>query len=266
MSTYGRKILTQTGREVAVLADLEDAQFKVGGITLDWSVFAAAVAAGVLPDQTPVAVGDKYARFGQILCEITQVEVQTVDLSGADDPNGGTWDLTILGNTISGIAWNVSASALQALVNALDAEGASGVTVAKAGFVYTITFPGALGNVAQVTADGSNLTTGASTITVTVATTTSGLDGFGKYGPYDPAATDGRQTLTRGKCFINNKSVKEGGHIADLNTMPTDHPQVFDGGTVWKDRLLMTTGTHSLAAGPTVTEFEAAFPRIAYAG
>jgi hypothetical protein len=32
---------------------------------------------------------------------------------------------------------------------------------------------------------------------VTVAGTASG-----KYGPYDSAATDGRQTLTRGECFI----------------------------------------------------------------
>jgi hypothetical protein len=33
----------------------------------------------------------------------------------------------------------------------------------------------------------------------------------------------------------------------------------------WKARLLMTTGTHSLAAGPTVSEVEAAFPRVRYA-
>jgi hypothetical protein len=84
----------------------------------------------------------------------------------------------------------------------------------------------------------------------------------GKYGPYDPVAADGRQTLTPGECFILNRT-----WIRDLPTMPNFgslHPPVFDGGTVWRDRLLVTTGAHSLAAGPTFAEFVAAFPRIGY--
>jgi hypothetical protein len=161
MSTYGRQLLTKTGRDVMVLADLQDAQFKVGGITRDWDTYTAAPAPTTLIDQTPIKTGEKFSRFGQIECEITAT---------------------------------------------------------------------------------------------------------GKYGPYDPAANDGRQNLVRGKCFINNRTVKENGHIAELQSGPaTDHSQVFDGGTVWKPRLLITSGAHSLAAGPTVTEFEAAFPRIAYA-
>lgn len=266
MSTYGRQVLGKTGRDVAVLADLQDAQFKVGGITLDWSLFAAAGSDTTLPDQTPIKTGEKYGRFGQILCEVTQVEVQTVDLSGADDPNGGTWDMTILGVTIPDIAWNVTAAALQDLIRAADADGANKVTVSKTGFVYTITFPESVDNVAAITVDSSALTTAASTVTVTITTTTQGTSTSGKYGPYDPAATDGRQTLSRGKCFILNRTVKELGYGANINIVQTDHPQVFDGGTVWKDRVVMTTGTHSLAAGPTVTEFESAFPRVAYAG
>lgn len=160
MSTYGREVLTKTGREVMVLADLQDAQFKVGGITLDWTTITAAVGVSTLPDQTPVAVGEKVLRFGQVVCEITA---------------------------------------------------------------------------------------------------------SGKYGPYDPAAGDGRQTLARGKCFIVNRTVKENGFGASINNAATDHPQVFDGGTAWKPRLLMTTGAASLANGPTVANFETAFPRIAYA-
>lgn len=264
MSTYGRQVLTKTGRDVAVLADLEDAQFKVGGITLDWTIFAAAVAASTLPDQTMIEIGDRAARFGQILCKITQTEVQTIDLSGADDPTGGTWNLTILGETITGIVWNVTAAALQTAIRALSDAGAKDATVSKTGFVYTITFGGNSGNVAGVTVNSAALTS-AGTVMVTIATTTSGVGNFGKYGPYDPAATDGRQTLTRGNCFINNRTVKENGFGANINTQATDHPQVFDGGTVWKDRLLITTGTASLAEGPTVTGFETAFPRIAYA-
>lgn len=160
MSTYGRQVLGKTGRDVMVLADLQDAQFKVGGITLDFSTFTAAGSDTTLADQTKVLAGEKYARFGQIFCEITA---------------------------------------------------------------------------------------------------------SGKYGPYDPAASDGRQTLTRGKCCINNRTIKENGFGANINISATDHPQVFDGGTVWKARLIITTGSASLANGPTVANFETAFPRIAYA-
>jgi hypothetical protein len=161
MSSYGRQNLTKTGRDVMVLADLQDAQFKVGGITLDWDTFTAAPAPATLTDQTPIKTGEKYARYGQIVCKITA---------------------------------------------------------------------------------------------------------SGKYGPYDPAAADGRQLLKRGDCWIVNRTVKENGQISELQSGgASDHPQVFDGGTAWKPRLLITSGAHSLAAGPTVTEFEAAFPRIAYA-
>jgi hypothetical protein len=265
--TYGRKVLPQTGREVAVLADLQDAQFKVSGITVDWTLFAVAGAASTLPDQTPIALGDKFARFGQILCKVTQSEIQTVNLSGDDDPTGGTFPLTILGTTLEDLAWNISAADLQTLIRAIDHPYAPRVTVAKAGFVYTITFPTDAGNIDAITSSAADLTGGGGdTFAVTILTSTGGVAGGGKYGPYDPDATDGRQTLSRGNCFILNRTVKENGHLAGLNTQETDHPQIFDGGTVWKDRILMTTGTHSLAAGPTVTEFETAFPRIAYAG
>ncbi len=160
MSTYGREVLTKTGRDVAVLADLQDAQFKVGGITRDWSTYTAAPSDTTLIDQTPIKTGEKFVRFGQIECEITA---------------------------------------------------------------------------------------------------------SGKYGPYDPAASDGRQNLVRGKCFINNRTVKENGFGTSINTGATDHSQVFDGGTAWRARLLISSGAASLAAGPTVAAFETAFPRVAYA-
>lgn len=265
--TYGRQVLQTTGRDVMVLADLQDAQFKMGGLTIDWSLFAAAGSDTTLRDQTPIKTGDKYARYGQIMCEVTQSEVQTVDLSGDDDPTGGTFDLTIFGETLAGIAWNVTAAALQDLIRGLDNDYARRVTVSKSSFVYTITFPSGAGNVAAITADAGDLTGGGGdTFAITITTTTSGAATGGKYGPYDSAATDGRQTLTRGKCFILNRTVKQYGFGQVVNTQETDHAQVFDGGTAWKDRILMTTGTHSLAAGPTVTEFEAAFPRVGYAG
>ena len=81
----------------------------------------------------------------------------------------------------------------------------------------------------------------------------------GKYGPYDPTALDGRQNLTRGLCWIVERTV--------TNDDPHgDYPPVIDGGTVWLARLLQSgTGAHSLAAGPTKAELEAAFPGLQYA-
>jgi hypothetical protein len=264
--TYGRQVLSKTGRDVRVFLDRNDAQFKVGGITLDWSLFAAAGADVVLVDQTPLKSGEKFARFGQILCQVTQSEIQTIDLSGDDDPTGGTFSLTVLGETLTGLAWNISAADLQTAIRAINHPYAGRVTVGKASFVYTLTFPIDAGNVAAAVGDTTGLTGGVGdTFAITVTTSTAGLAAGGKFGPYDPNATDGRQTLSRGRCFILNHTVKETGYVPGVTIGESDHPQVGDGGTVWKDRVLMTSGAHTLAAGPTVTEFEAAFPRIGYA-
>lgn len=86
----------------------------------------------------------------------------------------------------------------------------------------------------------------------------------GKYGPYDPAASDGREILKRGDCYILNESWLEA-PLFGIATGQNAHPPVLEGGLVWKARLLATTGTHSLAAGPTFTELEAVFPRLRYA-
>lgn len=81
----------------------------------------------------------------------------------------------------------------------------------------------------------------------------------GKYGPYDPAAVDGRQTLARGQCWLVNRTVVS-------NDPKSDYPEVIDGGVVWFDRLIQSgTGAHSLAAGPTLAELVAAFPTLTWA-
>jgi hypothetical protein len=78
----------------------------------------------------------------------------------------------------------------------------------------------------------------------------------GKYGPYDPAASDGRQTLTRGECYILNRTVFE------LDRM-SDHPEAIDGGAMFTDRILHSgVATHTLALGPTLAEVLTAFPRL----
>lgn len=85
----------------------------------------------------------------------------------------------------------------------------------------------------------------------------------GKFGPYDPAAVDGRQLLAFGDTFVLNATVLEAGQFPDLGTSrATDHPGFLQGGLVWEDRLLATTGAASLAAGPTFATLYVAMPTL----
>jgi hypothetical protein len=78
----------------------------------------------------------------------------------------------------------------------------------------------------------------------------------GKYGPYDPGAADGRQTLTVGECFFLNETVRE-------DELASDHPAVCYGGLCFLSRILNTGGgAHTLAGGPTLAELLAAFPQL----
>lgn len=99
-------------------------------------------------------------------------EVQTVTITGA--PTGGTFTLTFTAQTTAAIPFDAAASAVQTELNNL--SNLDGVTVSgAAGGPYTVTFPADMGNVGQMTADGSGLT-GGTTPAVNVATTTPGVD------------------------------------------------------------------------------------------
>ena len=76
----------------------------------------------------------------------------------------------------------------------------------------------------------------------------------GKFGPYDPAAADGRQNLVRGDCFLVNCGV--------MSVDPkSDYPEAVDGGRFWLARVIQSgVAVHTLALGPTRVELEAAFP------
>ena len=88
------------------------------------------------------------------------------------DATGGTFDLTYAAQTAAGLAWNITAGALVTALEALSniAVGDVDVELSQAG-VYRITFQGALAdtNVAQMTADPTNLTGGSSTAAVYTA-------------------------------------------------------------------------------------------------
>lgn len=72
----------------------------------------------------------------------------------------------------------------------------------------------------------------------------------GKFGPYASGASDGRQTLTNGDCFVLNETVV-------YSEAGSDHPAVFDGGNVYPERLT------DVAGAPALSALRTAFPRLA---
>lgn len=116
---------------------------------------------------------------------------------------------------------------------------------------------------------GSNLVLAADQLTVPIGQKVlvfgqvmSEITASGLYGPYDPAASDGRQTLTRGKVGLLNMTVLQTG-VLNITAGNTDNMNLVEGGRVWADRLIQAgTGTHTLAAGPTLAELLAVFPRL----
>lgn len=79
----------------------------------------------------------------------------------------------------------------------------------------------------------------------------------GKYGPADTTETDGRQALARGACYLLNEDVAQNPILSLVATGSSDHPGVFDGGTVWNDRLHVG-GTNE----PTLANLLAAMPLL----
>jgi hypothetical protein len=192
-NSFGRQVFDTIGRSIRLSADGSN-QMKPGGITVDYDTITALAAAATYPDGIQVAAGEKVVEVGSIFCEITKGEVVTIDLSGDDDPTGGTFTVTVTGyGTTGDLAYNVSAADLQTALEGL--VGAGNVTVTKSSFVYTATFDEDLANIGTITGDATDLTGGVGdTFAITVTPTTQGSAKGGYYGPYDTSATDGRQT------------------------------------------------------------------------
>jgi hypothetical protein len=142
-------------------------------ITLDTSAFTAGThyPNGYVPSGMVLAklANDLYGPYGGNVSE-----VQTATITGA--PTGGTFTLTLEGETTAAIAYNATAAAVQTALEGLSNLAPGDVTVTgAAGGPYTITFGGARAgaDVPQMTASGAGLTGGTSPA-VGVATTTAG--------------------------------------------------------------------------------------------
>lgn len=103
-------------------------------------------------------------------------EKQTVTISGS--PTGGTFTLTLSGQTTGTIAYNATAATVEAALEALSTVGQGNVQVTgNAGGPWTVEFVGQLqnSNVAEMTASGAGLTGGTSPA-VAIATSTAGVE------------------------------------------------------------------------------------------
>lgn len=259
--SYGYRVLEESiGRSLNLVADGEPIM-KPGGVTIDWATFTALAADQVFPHGIKAKAGQKICRVGQPLAMIGLDEVQTVALSASLTSGDFTLTLPALGDdpalTVT-LPYNVTADAMRDALRGLWRIGYDGLkSVALASTTYTLTFNRLLGNVPQLTSTLGTLAGG--TPGITHATTTGAGASAGKFGPYDPDATDGRQnTPARGQIYLAAATVHE-------DDPESDHVPALEGGLVWKARVIATYQTASLGRGPTFANLEAAMPLLSWA-
>jgi hypothetical protein len=265
---YGRNLLAGSTVNMTRVSADNAPQYKAGGATIDWTTVTATGSDTTLTDGSVIKTGIKYLRYGQVLCKITGA-ANTVTIGGT--PTGGTFTLTVTtsspvagapSQTTSALAYNAAASVVQTALQALSNVGTGNATVTgSAGGPYTIVFGSALGT---VTVGGSIASLTGGTPTFAAGASIASGTTVGYFGPYDPGASDGRQTLTRGECFILDETLLQygiaGSGLAGANDQTGG---LIEGGLLWLDRILHSgTATHTLALGPTKAEVLTAFPSI----
>lgn len=271
---YGRTVLSNnTIFPTRVSADGKPL-YKAGGITIDWANVAAVSGSNAtLPDGSIVLIGQKYLRYGQVMCKQVVAEIQTITLTGGPTAGSATISLPAVNDYAAQsftVGFGASAATVQTAIQALSRIGANNATVGRTGagsngdpYIFTVTFNKELGNIPQLTLT-SHTFTGGTTPTATLATSTDAGANAGMFGPYDPAASDGRQTLERGDCFILDETVLQ--YPAGSAMLSAANDQVgsaIEGGAVWIDRVLHSAAaTHTLALGPTLAEVLTAFPGL----
>jgi hypothetical protein len=258
VADFGRTVIGQTGSPVEVAAS-GPPEWMPFGTTVAWATVAAVGSDTVTSPAEGLTVksGQKFLRYGQVMTRINNAQAYTVTetgtvtagtfaLSGTRPDTGGF-------ATTADLAFNATAATILAALQATFPGLPHAVSGSAAG-PYTVTSP-------VVGLAPANLLLTGGSLTVVVATASGDS---GKCGPFDPAVSDGRQTLTPGQCGILNTTVLQNGINGLFTQVATDHPGMIVGGAVWLNRILATSGTHSLAAGPTQTELRAAFPRLTF--
>lgn len=261
---FGRTLLSTNNVALTRVSADNNPAYKVAGVTIDWSAVTAVGSDTTLADGSLIKSGQKFLRYGQILTKETLAGGTGTIQTFTGTATGGTFTYSFIRSdngltvTTAALAFNASAATVLAAIQAVAAPGqavsSSGGALGSAAVpvVYSTFTP--LGTV------NAALLTGG---TVTVAQTNAGTTG-GYFGPFDSAASDGRQNLNRGDCFILDETITQyDSGTPGISPENTQIGRVFDAGLVWIDRVLQSgAGAHSLAAGPTLAEFLAAFPAV----
>jgi hypothetical protein len=242
-------------------------------ITIGWDLVAAVAGADVVTpaEGMTVPIGSKYLRYGQVITQVTTAFAQTITVTGV--PTGGTFALNVAnpktGETgIITLAFNSSVADTQTALRAF--FGATGVTVTGAGAlpanVQTATFGGLLADtiIPLFTLAENGLTGGTAPTATFAAVTTANAHRSGVWGPYSNAASDGRQTLARGRVAILNTTILEASRLGLGAPWGQNTKQLgaITGGKVWRPRVLANDSAGSLAAGPLWSDLLAAMPRL----
>lgn len=137
-------------------------------ITLDTSAFTSGThyPDGYFKSGIPLGKITATGLYGPYAGRTSEVQTITIDAAG------GTFTVTFEGNATGNVAFNATAAALQAALEALPNVQPGDVAVTKAGSVFTVTFGGKFAgeNVTQMTTNAGGLTGGASTATVATGT------------------------------------------------------------------------------------------------
>jgi hypothetical protein len=258
---FGRTVLSNNSVLPTRVSADGSPKYKAGGGTIDWSTVAAVSGSDVtLPDGSVIKIGQKYLRYGQVVSKITTGETQTI--TGTATSGSGTLTLvrpdTGATVTTAAIAFNATAAtvlaAIQAVMGPSQAVSASGGALGTAPVVITFST-----SVDTMTVNTGTLAGGTFAV---AATTDTGLTGY--FGPHDPAATDGRQNLNRGDVFVCDETILQ--YSSGSSGLSAANDQVgglIEGGDIFIDRVIQSgVATASLAAGPTLANFLAAFPRF----
>lgn len=130
-----------------------------------WASYAISLAAGAsvtvdLEDVSGLRADVDFTKIKALVIENqnTEQQVSTVTITGT--PDGGTFTITVAGQTTSALAYNAAAATVQTAVRLLSTVGETLATVTgSAGGPYTIVFDTSLGAM-TVTASGASLTGG----------------------------------------------------------------------------------------------------------
>lgn len=221
------------GRDVGVLASPENVGWKVGGGTIDTTVYTpVAVDTTITQSGEVISAGNAFFRFGTVWCRINTGSAWPAGKLGLFVPYSAPMTATTVasGGTVIGVSTLTLAAVLN--INPGDI-----LTIDTAGQQETLQVQSVSGSV----------------VTFTSPTTKTHANGVAV-----TKVDDGRQILRRGESFISNGTRKLKGDI-----FSDQCNGLFDRGTVYISRVASDV-TGGVLTNPTRAQLEAGFPGISW--